>query len=176
MSLPPPLPSPGTFSLHGLPRPGMKTNIGTTVPPRVPPSAPPPSFRPPRPGESSGIPVAMPVAQMEGETPGPKVMVPEPLWVSRWQPTATVPASEGPWVTGYRLWHEAVAYQGYGVLGYFRLDFMWRDHRHAYTHIPRDVWFEFRGWTGSVGQWFHENILVPNWKPGRGARYPNFPL
>ena len=161
------------------PRPATPplTNIGTTVPPRVPLAVPAPRLVPPAPGVPTGIPVALPVAGREGEAPGPQAIAPDPLWVSRWQPSATPQGQPRPWVVGYRWWVQGVVYQSIRTpLPYFRIDLMWRDHRHAYIEIPRDLWERFRRLTTSVGQFFHREILGPGWRPGAGARYPGFPL
>jgi hypothetical protein len=151
------------------PRPGDLTNIGTTVPPAKVGSS--------RPVMRGGLPVARPVGAPEGEDPGPKVVAPDPLWISRWQPSATVPLSKAPWVVGYRWWVQGVVYQSVGEpMPHYRIDLLWRDHAHAYTHIPRALWEEFRQLGTSVGSWFHKKILGPNWRPGVKPLYPDFPI
>lgn len=169
---------------------GRRTNIGTTVPPVAPMFSRPQQFKrvglpvAQREGEAVGPrlipnapPVALPIAQREGEALLPKVIAPDPLWVSRWQNSATPVGQPRPWVTGYRWWVAGVHYSsGWYDPDSYRIDFMWRNHREAYMLIPYAVWQDFRLNTGSVGQWFHRNILVPGWKRGMGARYPSFPL
>ncbi len=148
---------------------GPRTNIGASVP--VPFSTSTGAFTDRR----NGLPVAFPVAQFADEAPNPQVIAQDPLWISRWQNSATV-KGERPWVKGYRWWSAGVRYQTWGPTQDYRIDFLWKDHRHAYHGIPKNVWDQFRTWTGSVGVWFHQMILVPNWSKGKGARYPNFPL
>ena len=153
-------------------RPPALTNIGTSVPPVRRPS--PRVFVP---GTGTALPVALPVATPEGQDPGPQQVAADPLWVSRWQPSATVPLSRAPWIVGIRFWAQNVVYQSIGTpLPYYRIDFRWRDHAHAYTNIPREVWDHFRTLTTSVGQAYHRLILGPGWRPGAGALYPDFPL
>jgi hypothetical protein len=80
-------------------------------------------------------------------------------------------------VVGYRWWVQNVVYQSIGSpLPYYRIDLKWRDHAHAYTHIPRELWEEFRQLQSSVGQWFHARILGPGWRKGAGSMFPDFPL
>ncbi len=151
-----------------------RTNIGTTPPPRQALVRPARLFVP---RTGTALPIALPVAQQEGETPGPQAIASDPLWVSRWQPSATVPLSKAPWVVGYRWWVQNVVYQSIGTpLPYYRIDLKWRDHMHAYTNIPRNVWEEFRQLQTSVGQWFHRRILGPGHVKGGPALYPDFPL
>lgn len=140
------------------------TNIGTSVPPRVP------LTEPVRPGQT------LPVAQFEGETPGARMIAPDPDWISRWQPSATRPLDKAPWIVGYRWWVAGVMYESWGPDELFRIDLMWRDHKHAYSAIPRTLWEDFRKLGSSVGQWFHKNILGPGWKPGKGSLFPDWPL
>ncbi len=167
-----------------IPRAQPLTNIGTTRPIARP------LTEPARPVLPTGLPIggtfqrfrpgatpeALIEAQREGEPPGPQAIAPDPLWISRWQPTATVPPEDGPWVVGYRWWVQNVIYQSIGTpLPYYRIDLMWRDHRHAYVGIGRDLWQEFRQLQTSVGQWFHRRILGPGWHRGQGAMYDGFP-
>jgi hypothetical protein len=155
----------------------VTTNIGATVPPRAPaPGFALPGRHRPQTDPRTGLPIALPVAAREGE-PSRRVVAADPLWISRWQ-NSTSPPDERPWVRGFRWWVPNVQYATWGPTpeNDYRIDFLWKDHRHAYHGIPRPVWEQLRAWTGSVGEWFHDNILVPDWKPGRGARYPNFPL
>ena len=154
----------------------VRTNIGTTVPPARPLTEAPQRLNPPRDGVMTGVPVALPVAQFEGEEPRVQLIAPDPLWVSRWQNSKTPVGRERPWVKGYRWWVAGVKYETWGPDPLYRIDIMWKDHKHAYTGIPRDLWEDFRKLTGSVGEWFHKFILPPNWRPGMGAMWPNFPL
>lgn len=160
--------------LKRIPRPGPLTNIGASIPAARPLMGRPRAFVP---GTGTALPIGLPVAQLEGEAPGPQVVATDPLWISRWQNSATPIGQPRPWVVGYRWWVQNVVYQSIGrPLPYYRIDLMWRDHRHAYINIPRDLWEEFRQLTTSVGQWFHRRILGPDWKPGKGALYDGFPL
>lgn len=155
-------------------QPPRLTNIGTTVPPVKVPAVP----RPFVPGTGTARPVGLPVAVPEGQDPGPQVVAPNPLWVSRWQPSATVPLSRAPWVTGYRAWRVGVVYQAYGhPLPWNRVDFLWGKQgvRRGYTGVPDEVYFGLLYLQGSVGQFFHRFILPPNWRPGMGALYPEVP-
>ena len=143
------------------------TNIGTTVPRARALTQPAPRFVP----GSRALPVALPVDDGSGR----QYVTPDPLWISRWQPSATRPLSKAPWVTGYRWWLKGSVYQSLGKIDYYRIDLKWRDHAHAYI-VPDALFFEFRGLRSSVGQWFHRTLLGPGWKPGAGSVYPNFAI
>ncbi len=154
--------------------PNRVNNIGASTPPGQALVRPARLFVP---RTGTALPIALPVAQREGEQPGPQAIANDPLWVSRWQPSPTMPRSKAPWVVGYRWWVQNVVYQSIGTpLPYYRIDLKWRDHAHAYIEIPRDLWEEFRQLRTSVGQWFHQRILGPNWKKGAGSLFPDFPL
>ncbi len=101
---------------------------------------------------------------------------PDPLWISRWQNSATPIGQPRPWVIAYRWWEHMVPFASWGPDPLYRIDIKWRDYAHAYIGIPQDLWYEFRGLTTSVGQWFHRRILGPDWKPGKGALFEGFPL
>lgn len=155
-------------------RSGARTNIGATVPPVRPLTEPGQAFIP---GTGTALPVALPVAKFEGEEAGPQVVAPDPLWTSRWQNSKTpVGAKERPWVRGYKFFIAGVRYETWGPDPLFRIDFMWKNHREGYYNIPAAVFEDFKHLTGSVGEWFHNFILVENWKPGMGARYPSIKL
>jgi hypothetical protein len=155
-----------------IPKPAL-TNIGTSIPPVRPLTENPQRFKP---GTGNALPIGLPVAAREGEQ-SQQYIAPDPLWTSRWQPSATPPDKNPPWVVGYRWWVAGVRYQSWGPepLGRYRLDLKWRDHAHAYL-VPRNVWEEFRLLTTSVGQWFHRRILGPGWRRGQGSLFPDFPL
>lgn len=142
------------------------TNIGTTVPPvkgpatalRFLPRALPIGdiggrFR------REGRPEAIPVARHEDEGQGEQYIQPDPLWISRWQPSATPPNRPRPWVTGYRWWVAGAAYQSLGRIDYYRLDMRFIDQHQHYYKVEEQVWREFRVLTTSVGQWLHYRIL-----------------
>ena len=102
---------------------------------------------------------------------------PDPIWRSRWQDSATEDPEQRPWVRGYRWWEALVPFETWEPDPLYRIDFRWRDgFMMGYSGIPHSVWFEFINWTGSVGQWYHKNILKPGWRPGMGARYPEVPI
>ncbi len=156
-----------------IPKPGTLTNIGTTTPPTRPLQGRPRVFIP---GTGTALPIGLPVAQQEGEVPGAKAIAPDPLWISRWQNSATPIGQPRPWVVGYKWWIKGLVYQSVGQpLPYNQIDFKWRDYARGYINIPDDLLDKFKHWTDSVGQFFHQFILVPNWKPGMGARYPEVP-
>lgn len=150
------------------------TNIGTSIPPRLPPTSTPPRFQPPGDGPT-GRPVALPVAQLADETPEAKVVAPDPLWTSRWQPSKTKDPRKRPWVVAYRWWAAGVAFESWGPSSSPRIDLMWRDHRHAYI-VSQELFERFRQNTGSVGEWFHKHILGKGWRPGMGSKWPNWAL
>lgn len=181
-------------SRSGLPQPGRITNIGTTVPhPRAPTERPQRFLAPLRPrlppgsvgaGSVEAHAVALPIAQtvemVEAGEEVQRLVAQDPIWRSRWQPSATPVGQPRPWVTGFRWWVPIVRYTSWGPTpeDEYRIDFMWRGHRHAYYKIPRAVWIQFITWGGSVGQWFHANILVDGWngRTVKGVRYPDFEL
>lgn len=163
------------------------TNIGTTFPPPAQPlTEEPQRFLPNglpiarrldtqegvhqhvRPG---ALPVALPVARTEEEGPGEKLLSPDPLWVSRWQPSKTVPLSRAPWIVGYRWWIPGPAYDSIGEIQYHRIDLKFKadskgySHEHAYIVHP-ELYFEFRNLQTSVGEWLHERILGPKLADG----------
>lgn len=106
----------------------------------------------------------LPVAQLLPDT-GP---IPDPLWISRWQPSATVPIEKAPWVVGYRWWVPGNEYQSLGVIDYYRIDLKFKDgHKHAYL-VREEVWEDFRQLTTSVGQWLHQVILGKGWTNKNG--------
>lgn len=122
-----------------------------------------------RPGDF-GIPTARRLDQVN----------PDPLWISRWQDSATPLGKPRPWVTGYRWWEANVPFRTWGPDPMYRIDFMWNNQSgmkpYGYRNIPRELWEEFARLTTSVGQWFHARILGPGWRRGNGALFPDFPL
>jgi hypothetical protein len=148
--------------------PGL-TNIGTTVPPVRPLTEPAQRFQP---GTGQGLPVAMPVADGQG---GVRYVAPEPLWTSRWQPSASPPGSERPWVVGFRWYYQGVVYDKSGLMPYFRIDFLWRTAAWGYP-VPHNLFVAFQRWTGSVGQWWHQHIAGPGWSRGKPTRISGFPV
>lgn len=164
--------------------PGVRTNIGATVPP--PPLPTRPSVRPPGlpiardiTNPNAGInqrmlpgalPIAMPVAQREGEEPGAQHVAPDPLWISRWQNS---PNPKKRWVNAYRFWKGGVVYQTRGRIESNILGFWWTDgYQMGYSGISDRLFQQFVRLTTSPGVWFHRYILGPGWKPGAGALYP----
>ncbi len=101
---------------------------------------------------------------------------PDPLWISRWQDSATPIGKPRPWVKGYRWWEAQVPFKSWGPDPMYRIDIKWADAAFGYRDIPRELWEEFVHLTTSVGQWFHRRILGPGWRRGDGALYPDFPL
>ncbi len=124
----------------------------------------------------NALPIGLPVAQQEGEQPGSKVVAPDPLWISRWQPSATIPLSKAPWIIAYRWYSAGVVYQTLGLMSSDRIELWFKDgHQHWYE-VPRSLYEDFRRLTSSVGQWLHRNILG-GWSPGTwNCRFPNGPL
>lgn len=166
------------------PIPGTRTNIGTTVPPPALPSRA--AVRPPGlpvarqitdPSRGvnqrmlpNALPIGLPVAQQEGETPAAKVIAPAPLWISRWQNS---PNPEKRWVNAYRFWRAGVHYETRGLIASNILSFWWTDgYQMGYEGIPDNLWQQFVRLTTSPGVWFHKHILGPGWRPGNGALYP----
>ncbi len=148
------------------PRTGDLTNIGTTVPPvALPPVATP------------GMPVAR-FADEKTSLPVARIVVPDPLWTSRWQNSATVPLSKAPFVVAYRWWSEDVAYETWGPVKGYRIDMKFKGgHEHAYCDIPKSLWLEFVYLTTSVGQWLHQKILGKGWNNKNGqCNFRNFPI
>jgi hypothetical protein len=104
---------------------------------------------------------------------------PAPDWISRWQQTATVPASRGPWVTGYRFWRARLAYEdgsgrrvGPGVSGPAGdwIDVMHKGGHQRRHYVPETVANAFVTVIArnvSIGRWLHQNLL----ENGRN-RYP----
>ncbi len=155
------------------------TNIGTSVPPRSLPSRPPRAIPPALPvggnGQRflpAGLHVALPVAVPEGTDPGRRVIAPDPLWIARWQPSATAPLSRAPWVIAYRFWRQGVAYQTRGMMTSNVLSFWFNDgFQCGHEGVPDSMYHAFVRLTSSVGQWYHRNILGPGWRPGAGPLY-----
>jgi hypothetical protein len=108
---------------------------------------------------------------------------PAPEWISRWQRTATVPASRGPWVTAYRFWRARLAYEdssgkrvGPGVSGPASdwIDCMHKSGFMRRHWVPEDVANAFVAVIArnvSIGSWLHDHLLIN----GRN-RYPGVDL
>src|SRR5262245_23661424 len=107
-----------------------RTTIRAAGPGIRPPTQPPPRLLP---GTRGPLPVGLPVADGTGR----QFVADEPLWISRWQ-NSTSPPDERPWVRGYRWWVPNVKYPTWGPrpADDYRIDFLWKDHRHAYYLIP----------------------------------------
>lgn len=152
------------------------TNIGTSVPPRRAFTEAPQRFRGPSGPAPIGRPEALPIAGREGEEQQ-QFITPEPLWISRWQPSATKPLSKAPWVIGYRWYLDTPVYADRGRLGFYEIQCRFKGGWKHWYRVPREVWLEFRGLQSSVGRWIHQKILGPGWtNKNRQALYPNGPL
>lgn len=139
---------------------GDATNIGTTEPPQA--RAGPLRRGDPIAERAEGRADGLPVAQM---------IQPDPLWISRWQPSATVPRSKAPWIIAYRFWHAGAAYESTGRLKENRIDCWFKDgHKHRYI-VPRRYVDDLKQLKTSVGQWLHRNLLLH----GRD-RFPGGPI
>lgn len=153
------------------------TNIGTTRPGPARPLTEKPQRFAPQQGQRvaaalgnappPAVPVAMPVAAREGEEQQQYVS-PEPLWISRWQPSKTVPLSKAPWIIAYRWWIQGAVYNELGgrPLNYYRIDLWFKDGHQHYYQVDRSKWLEFRALLTSIGQWLHQNNLGRNWVNG----------
>jgi hypothetical protein len=108
---------------------------------------------------------------------------PAPEWISRWQRTATVPASAGPFVTGFRFWRARLAYEdaggkrvGPGVTGP-ATDWIDMKHKSGFMrrhYVPESVATAFVAVIArnvSIGQWLHQHLLE-----GGRNRYPGVDL
>jgi hypothetical protein len=143
------------------------TNIGATDMRRVP---------------AAGRPTT---ARKDGDAPPDEArrLHPAPEWISRWQRTATVPASRGPFITGYRFWRARLAYEdsngkrvGPGITGPAT---DWIDCMHKSGHMRRhyvpegvaNAFVQAIQRNISIGQWCHRNLL----QNGRN-RYPGVDL
>lgn len=154
-----------------------------TMPPQKPPVALPVAL--PIAENITGLPVGDPLTnigtselahraalQAKGILPGPLPVaqliegpLDDPLWIARWQPSATVPLSKAPWVIGYRWWIAGLEYVSLGEIDYYRIDLRFKDgHEHAYE-VERGKFDDFRMLTSSVGQWLLREILGPGWTP-----------
>lgn len=144
------------------------TNIGATNVARVPRDATP----------KAGTPVGI----RPGDGPVALVIQPAPLFVSRWQQSATVPFSKAPWVTGYRIWRGRAAYEDEKGLrvgpppGEDWIDCIFKDGFKCRYRVPEPtnlatMFVALMGRNQSIGQWIHANLL----QNGRN-KYPTVPL
>jgi hypothetical protein len=145
------------------------TNIGASVPGARPLTEPAQQFRP---GSGQGLPVGLPVARIEGEGPGAVYVAADPLWIARWQSSPN-PADK--WVQAYRWFVADVKYETWGPNPAYRIDFLWKDHAHAYL-VPFRLFDNFRKLATSPGVWFHDFIVGRGWKRGQGALWPNWAI
>lgn len=133
------------------PTSGATTNIGASVPPIT--TGVTPEVGSPL-GQAGGA-VALQQA---------KIVQPEPLWISRWQPS---PDPADKWVKAYRWWSGAAAYEdSTGSLvgpppGLDWID-IWHTNEYAHRHkVPSSDGLigKLSTLTTSVGRWVHKYLL-----------------